>query len=143
MSKLSGPGLGFIKLADGTVIKLKIAIIDIKEVGFSPFGGINLDVKAMGGVSTHSVPETLKKAMANKPLIPPELPKDGWEVIDIVEQEPAVIEDTVDTSKGKFRVKVVAEAVMVARNMKYRSKLNEPVYWVTWVWKTSWKPVKD
>lgn len=135
-------GTGFIKLSDGTVLKLRILIIDVKEAGFSPFGGINFDVKTAGGVSTHGVPEELKRAVADKPLAPPEPPVDGWEIIDIIEQEPAVAEEIVDTSKGKYRVKVVAEAVMASRNMKYRSRHNEPIYWVSWVLKISWKPLE-
>jgi hypothetical protein len=51
------------------------------------------------------------------------------------------VEEVVVTSQGKFIVRVVAEAVMVARNMRYRSTLGEPVYWVSWVYKISWKPV--
>jgi len=38
---------------------------------------------------------------------------------------------------------VEAEATMVARNMLYRTIPNEPVYWVTWVNKVSWKQVKE
>ncbi len=51
------------------------------------------------------------------------------------------MEEVVVTSQGKFMVRVVAEAVMVVRNMRYRSTLGEPVYWVSWVYKISWKPV--
>ena len=51
MSGSLGSGTGIIRLADGAVLKLKIAIVDIKEVGFSPFGG----------VSTREVPENLKR----------------------------------------------------------------------------------
>lgn len=134
---------GFIKLSDGSMLKLKIFIVDIREAGFSPFGGIQLDVKTVGGVSTHSVPDELKKSMADKPLMPPEPPIDGWELIDVEEQEPAIAEEIVDTSKGKFLVRVVAEAVMVSRNMRYRTIYNEPVYWVSWVVKTSWKPTQN
>lgn len=138
----SSMGTGFIKLSDGTILKLRILIVDVKEAGFSPFGGINFDVKTVGGVSTHNVPEELKKVVANKPLAPPELPKDGWEIIDIVEQKPAVAEEVINTSKGRYRVRVVAEAVMVSRNMKYKSKHSEPIYWVSWVLKISWKPIE-
>ena len=138
----SSVGTGFIKLSDGTVLKLRILIVDVKEAGFSPFGGINFDVKTVGGVSTHSVPEELKEAVADKPLAPPEPPRDGWEIIDIVEQEPAVAEEIVDTSKGRYRVRVVAEAVMASRNMNYKSRHNEPIYWVSWVLKISWKPIE-
>ncbi len=134
---------GLIKLSDDTVLKLRITIVDIKEVGFSPFGGINLDVKAIGGISTQSVPKKLKEAVADKPLAPPEPPRDGWEIIDIVEQKFAVAEEITETSKGKFKVRVVAEATMAARNMKYKTRANEPLYWVSWVWKISWKPAKE
>jgi len=41
--------IGLITLADGTILKLKVTIIDIKESGFSPFGGINFDIKPVGG----------------------------------------------------------------------------------------------
>jgi hypothetical protein len=57
----------------------------VREAGFSPFGGVNFDVKVVGGVSTHSVPEELRKAVSGKPLMPPEPPPDGWEIVDIVE----------------------------------------------------------
>ena len=89
------------------------------------------------------VPEELKKAVADKPIAPPEPPLDGWEILEIKEQKPAVIEEVVDASKGKYAVRVVSDAVMVARNMKYRTLLSEPVYWVSWVFKISWKPIKS
>jgi len=38
-------GVGWIKLSDGAVLKLKILIVDVRESGFSPFGGVNFDVK--------------------------------------------------------------------------------------------------
>lgn len=137
----SDVGTGRIKLSDGAVLKLRILIVDVREAGFSPFGGVNFDVKTVGGVSTLDVPDELKKAVADKPVAPPE-PPDGWEIVDIVEQEPAVAEVVVDSSKGRFRVKIVAEAVMVSRNMKYKTIHNEPPYWVSWVLKISWKPVE-
>jgi hypothetical protein len=40
---------GFIRLSDGSQLVLKIFIIDVKEAGFSPFGGVNFDVKVVGG----------------------------------------------------------------------------------------------
>ena len=98
-------------------------------------------MKVVGGVSTHSVPEELRKAVGGKPLMSPEPPLDGWEIVVIVEQRPAIVEEVVAMSQGKFIVRVVAEAVMAARNMRYRSTLGEPLYWVSWVYKISWKPV--
>jgi len=133
---------GLLKLSDGTVIKLRVFIIHIKEAGFSPFGGVNFDVKVAGGVSTQYVPEELKKAVASKPLAPPEPPPDGWEIMDIVESKPAVIEEDFASSKGTFRIRVVTEPVMASRNMSYKSIHDEPTYWVSWVTKISWKPLK-
>jgi hypothetical protein len=134
---------GFIRLSDGSQLVLKIFIIDVKEAGFSPFGGVNFDVKVVGGISTLSVPEELKKTVSNKNLMPPEPPRDGWEMVDIIEQKPAEAEEVVTSSQGKFVVKVTAEAIMVARNLGYRSTLGEPIYWVSWVYKFSWKPLKE
>ncbi len=76
---------GRIKLSDGTIIKLVVFIIDVKEVGFSPFGGVSFDVKIVGGVSTESVPEDVKKLVIDKPLFPPEPPREGWGLLDIIE----------------------------------------------------------
>jgi hypothetical protein len=141
VSTTSNPiGVGRIKLSDGAVLKLKILIVDVKESGFSPFGGVNFDAKVVGGITVESVPEDVKKLVMDKPLIPPELPKEGWEVIDIVEQQPAEAWEVVQSSRGEFIVRVIAEAVMASRNTSYRSIHGEPVYWVTWVYKVSWKP---
>jgi hypothetical protein len=132
-----------IKLSDGTTLKIKITVVDIKEGDFSPFGDISFDVKAVGGVTTDHVPEELKKAMSDKPISLDIMSLRGWEIIDIIEKECAAIEETVNSSKGKFIVRVEAEPIMSARNMNYRSVRNEPIYYVSWVWKISWKPVKE
>jgi len=134
--------VGRIKLSDGAVLKLKILVVDIRESGFSPFGGVNFDAKIIGGIAVESVPEEVKKLVADRPLIPLELPREGWEVVDIVEQQPAEAWEVVQSSKGEFVVRIVAEAVMASRNTLYRSPFNEPVYWVSWVYKVSWKPKK-
>jgi hypothetical protein len=117
---LSPVGVGRIRLSDGAVLKLRILIVDVRESGFSPFGGVNFDVKVVGGVAVESLPEDIKKLVLDKPLAPPEPPKDGWELLDIVEQKPAETWDVVKSSKGEFIVKVVAEAVMSARNTMFK-----------------------
>ena len=57
--------------------------------------------------------------MRDRPVYYPwqEPPRDGCELVDIKGQEPAVIETTVNTSRGIFSVRAVAEALMVARNL--------------------------
>jgi len=137
---------GTIRLSDGTELTLKVMIIDVKEVGgFSPFGGVNFSVSAMGGISTKSVPEDLKKLIADKQIAPSSLDQlnDGWELVDIKDQQPAIAEESVDSSKGRFVIRVVAEATMAARNLNYRvvvGNVSEPLYWVTWIYKITWKP---
>jgi hypothetical protein len=141
VSVASSPvGVGRIRLSDGAILKLKILIVDVRESGFSPFGGVNFDVKVVGGVAVESVPEEVKKLVANKPLIPSELPTEDWELLGIVEREPAEAWEVVKSSKGEFVVKVVAEAVMVARNTMYRTMHGEPLYSVSWVNKVMWSP---
>jgi hypothetical protein len=52
MSSSSNPvGIGRIKVSDGTVLKFKILVVDVREAGFSPFDGVNFDVKVVGGGS--------------------------------------------------------------------------------------------
>ena len=104
-------GIGRIKLSDGTILNLKICIIDVKEVGYSPFEGINFDVKTIGGVAVEYITEEVKRLVADKPLMPFEPPREGWESLEIVEQQPAIAEVEVQVSRGVFVVKVVAEAV--------------------------------
>jgi len=143
MSFVKQSEIGIVKLSDGTILKLRVAVVDAREAGFSPFGGIHIEVKPIGGVATLEVPPDLRQKVSDKPLSPPTPPKEGWELVDIVEQKPAVEEVIIDTSKGKYVVRVEAEAVMVSRNVRYRTRLNEPIYWLSWTWKISWRPFKE
>jgi len=80
-------GVGSIRLSDGAVLRLKILIVDIKEMGFSPFGGTSFNVNVTGGVSVESIPDSPRELVKDKPPFPsgPELPRDGWELLSIVE----------------------------------------------------------
>lgn len=134
-------GIGRIVLSDGTVVILRIAIVDVKKIGgFSPFGA-NLAVKVIGGVGIAEIPQELRKAVADKPVISPDiLPTDGWEYVEIKSQEPAFEEAEALIDSSKFIVRVEAEALMVVRNLKYRSESGEPIYVVNWANKVKWRP---
>ena len=129
------------KLKDGTTVIMKVILDSIKEMGFSPFGGVifSANITTQIGFMT---PEELKEKVKDMPVHYPgqQLPTDGWEVVDIEWQRPAVIETTVNTSKGVFSVRVVVEATMAARNMSYRLPYGDPIYQIAWVYKTSWRP---
>jgi len=137
-------GFGRITLADGSKLVLRVAIVSVSMMpGSSPFGGVNLAVKTAGGVAIEELPEELKKAVADKPVVPPWLaPPDGWEYVDIVSQEPAFEEVEVVIGGRRFIVRVESDAAMIARNLKYRSIEGEPFYAVNWVDKVRWKPVE-
>lgn len=133
---------GIIKLSDGAVLRLRILIVDVKETGFSPFGGVNLAVSTIGGIAVAQLPDELRKVVADRPLAPSELPRDGWDYVDVVEFSPAVAEEDFETTRGRFIVAVRAEPVMVVRNLNYKTLLGEPLYWASWVYKISWRPAK-
>jgi len=80
-------GVGSIRLSDGVILRLKILIVDIKETDFSPFGGTSFNVNVIGGVSVESIPDSPRELVKDKPPFPsgPELPRDGWELLSIVE----------------------------------------------------------
>lgn len=133
---------GRIEVEDGSVLKLKMAIVDVKESGFSPFGGINFGIKPTGGIALVELPEELREMVEDKP-ISPKLPKDGWEIIKIIDKQPAFEEVKVSSSKGDFKVRMELDPIMASRNMKYKSQENEPLYHVSWANKSSWSPAME
>jgi len=54
-------GVGNIKLSDVAHLRLKILIVDVKEIGFSPFGGVNFYANVTGGVYVESIPDSLRE----------------------------------------------------------------------------------
>jgi len=139
---LSKPGI--IRLADGSVLILRVAVVGVKHAGFSPFGGVNFTVKTTGGVIAISIPEELRERVRDKPFSPlDKLPQDGWELVDVQEQEPAQEVVEVDIDNKRYVVEVLGEATMVSRNMYYRADSDEPLYWVSWSVKIKWRPMGE
>lgn len=54
-------GVGNIKLSDVAHLRLKILIVDVKEIGFSPFGGVNFYANVTGGVYVEFIPDSLRE----------------------------------------------------------------------------------
>ena len=46
---------GKVNLADGTKLKLKMAIFDVREAGFSPYGGVNIAVNSTCGIKVENM----------------------------------------------------------------------------------------
>jgi hypothetical protein len=68
-------GVGSVKLSDDSMLEFKILIADVKEAGFSPFGGVQFDVEMVGGISTEFVLREVKKLVIDKSLA--SLPETG------------------------------------------------------------------
>jgi hypothetical protein len=131
------------KLEDGTTVVMKVILDSIKETGFSPFGGVYFSINITTKIS-FVPPEELKEKVKDRPVYYPEQqpPTDGWEIVDVTWQRPAVIETTVSTSKGVFSLKIITEATMAARNMSYRTPYGDPLYQIAFVHKPYWKPAR-
>ncbi|EZQ11337.1 hypothetical protein CM19_01020 [Candidatus Acidianus copahuensis] len=141
MELIKSIGKGSLTLSDGTVITLVTYVLNVKETGFSPYGGVNFVVESITGITIERVPDELKEKVKDK-TIPNGVPQDGWEIIDIKDQKPAIVELETDSSKGKFMVRAETEAVMASRNLNYRTPSNEPWYSVLSINKVSWRPLK-
>ena len=63
----SSVGVGRVRLSDGAVLKLKILIVDVKEAGFSPFGGVSFDVKVVGGVAVEMSSSSSQRRPSKSP----------------------------------------------------------------------------
>lgn len=133
---------GRIKLADDTILKIVVNIIDARESGFSPFGGVNIVVKHFGGTAVVKVPDQLIQSVKDKPIYSSaNQPQDGWEMMDIVESTNAIAETKIPTTRGNFLVRLVSQPSMASRNLNYKSDLGEPVYIVYFAPIVGWKPV--
>jgi len=131
---------GSVELADGSVLKISVNIIDARQGGFSVFGGVNIIVKHAGGIAVTKVGAKASEIVKDKPLFPAgEQPTDGWQLVDIAKTTPASSETKTETTKGIFIVTLKALPSMAAINLNYRNELNEPAYFINWTPIVSWK----
>jgi len=138
--KLKDFSLGYVKLSDGTTIILRAAVVDVKPLQIpSPFEP-EFNVIIAGGVSAYPSDSALNE-VKDKPLIEPsKMPSDGWTLIDIVEKQSAYEEiEYFLNEKEKYTIRAEIEPILVAKNSNYRTIQNEPLYFVRWVNKVSWK----
>ncbi len=130
---------GVVVLADGSKLILRAVIVGVKYTGVSPFGGVNFTIKTAGGVSSLYVPAELKERIRDRPLFAPDkFPEEGWELVNIERQDPAVEEIEVIVREKRYHIEVLATASMVSRNMNYKTDIDEPLYWVAWSTSIRW-----
>jgi len=132
-------GVGNIKLSDGAHLRLRILIVDVKEIGFSPFGGVNFYANVTGGVYVEFIPDRLRELV--KAAIPK--PRACQRRLGVARhRRTKARRGAGDCSELAGRIRGEGCSRRVARNTHYRSPTNEPIYWVHWLYKVSWKPKK-
>ncbi len=142
--KFKDSKLGYVKVSDGSVIILRVAIVDVRvREEASPFG-VEFDVNATGGVSVYPSEDALKEA-SSKPVIKPgKIVKEGWIQVDIIEKTSAYEEVIYhDERVGRYLVRVEIEPIMVSKNTLYKTMQGIPWYVVRWVPKITWSRVED
>lgn len=142
--KFKDSKLGYVKVGDGSVIILRVAIIDVKvREEASPFG-VEFDVNATGGVSVYPSEDALKET-SDKPVVEPsKIVKEGWIQVDIIEKTSAYEEVIYhDERVGRYLVRVEIEPIMVSKNTLYKTMQGTPWYVVKWVPKITWSRVED
>jgi len=133
--KIDRSKIGYTKLADDTIILIRVAIFDIKEGELKPTGpdfriGYNVSISA-------EATQSLKNKVKEKPFPPP----DGshiknleiWEIIDIIEHDIAREEGIYKAKDNRiYRIIVEIEPTIVARTLEYKDPLGNPIYYVRW-----------
>lgn len=142
--KFKDSRLGYVKVSDGSVIILRVAVVDVRvREEASPFG-VEFDVNATGGVAIYPSEDALKEA-SSKPVIEPgKIVKEGWIQVDIIEKTSAYEEVIYhDERVGRYLVRVEIEPIMVSKNTLYKTTQGIPWYVVRWVPKVTWGRVED
>ena len=142
--KFRGGRLGYVKLSDGSMVVLRVAVIDARvREETSPFG-VEFEVDATGGVSIYPSEKSIKE-IENKPVLEPRRAVgEGWVRVDIVDKMPAYEEVIYDDGKiGAYVIRVEIEPIMVSKNTMFKSIRGQPLYVVRWVPKVTWSKLEE
>jgi len=134
--------LGHGKLADGTVIVLRVAIVDVRPIRVgSPFG-VEFEVSFTTGISAYPSQKVLEDFKDKQVLMLGENLPDSWQQLGIVDKKSAVEEVEFNDEKlGKYIIRVEIEPLMAAVNTEKKSIKGEPIYAVRWAPKISWRKI--
>ena len=81
--------LGYVKVGDGSMIILRVAIVDVRlREEASPFGA-EFDVNATGGIAVYPSESALNEVKDKPVLEPGKTVSEGWIRVDIAERAPA------------------------------------------------------
>ena len=82
--------LGYVKVSDGSVIILRVAVVDVRiREEASPFGA-EFDVNAAGGMAVYPSESALDEVRDKPVLEPGKTIGEGWTRMEIIEKAPAI-----------------------------------------------------
>jgi len=141
--KFKDSKLGYVKVSDGSVIILRVAIVDvIVREEASPFG-VEFNINATGGIAVRPSQNALDE-VKDKPILEPgKTVSDGWIRVDIVDKAHPYEEVIYSDEKiGKYLVRVEIEPVMVSKNTLFKTIEGMPLYVVRWLPKITWDKIQ-
>ncbi|MDG6928324.1 MAG: hypothetical protein JRN10_08425 [Nitrososphaerota archaeon] len=134
--------IGKLELNDESILFTRVAIINITNIGSSPFGGVQLNAQTAGGSSLVFCPDSLKKEVENYPILSAnEIQAGEWEFVGIKEEEHSFEDAEIEINDKIYSVHVEAIPTMVARNKKYKTKDGLPLYSSTFTNIVKWSVV--
>jgi hypothetical protein len=133
-------GLGYVKTDDGSLIIVRVAIIDVKPTGRRGPFGLEFNVDFTVGVAVR--PSTkVREEIKDKPLVEPgKTVEEGWIEVEILEKSNAYEEVIYrEEAMGEYSIRIEVEPLMVARNTLYKVSDDIPYYTVRWAPKVLYK----
>jgi hypothetical protein len=136
--------LGYVKVDDGSIIILRVAIVDVRAREEASHFGVEFDVNATGGIAVYPSGAALKEVKDKPTVEPGKTVNEGWAQVDIVEKTPAYEEAVYYKENGsRYLIRVEIEPIMVSKNTLYKTPQGTPLYVVRWVPKITWNEVED
>ena len=136
--------LGYVRVDDGSIIVLRVAVVDVRvREEASPFGA-EFDVNATGGMAVYPSKGVLDEVKDRPVLEPGRTASEGWTRVDIVEKVPAYEEVVYrDERIGRYLIRVEIEPIMVSKNTRFKTIQGLPLYVVRWVPKVTWSEMRE
>ncbi|MHA1593422.1 MAG: hypothetical protein ACTSXX_01640 [Candidatus Baldrarchaeia archaeon] len=137
-------GFGTCELSDGTLVKYRVAVVDVRVLRKeSPFG-VEFEANLATGISVYPSKKVLEEYRDKRILTPGESPPSSWKQVRIVKREPAFEEVEFESKDvGRYRIRVEVEPVMASVNTEVRTVHGEPYYVIRWIPKMSWEKVVE
>jgi len=141
--KFRSSELGYVRVEDGSILVLRVALVDVRERRIpSPFG-VEFDVNFNVGLAVYPSEESLREVEGKPILESGRVASEGWAPVKIVEKASAYEEAIYVGEDGRqYLVRVEVEPIMVSKNAMYRAAQGTPLYAVRWVPKVTWYEAK-